>query len=72
MDATAGANYSRCERWFAPPQLHRFRRYYPTGRLKGHYELKFDDGDLADIELPSEDYGDANTEDGWLWLDEEK
>ena len=50
----------------------RFRRYYPTGRLKGHYELKFDDGDLADIELPSEDYGDANTEDGWLWLDEEK
>ena len=49
-----------------------FRRFYLTGRLKGYYELKFDDGDLADLELPPEDYGEANTEDGWLWLDEEK
>ena len=50
----------------------RFRRYYPTGRLEDHYEVKFDDGDLADIPLPLEDYGDTNTEDGWVLLDVEK
>ena len=48
----------------------RFRRYYATGRLQDHYEIKFDDGDLADLPLPPEDYGDANMEDGWVLIDE--
>ena len=46
------------------------RRYYATGRLQDHYEIKFDDGDLADLPLPPEDYGDANMEDGWVLIDE--
>ena len=48
----------------------RFRRYYAIGRLQDHYEIKFDDGDLADLPLPPEDYGDANMEDGWVLIDE--
>ena len=48
----------------------RFRRYYATGRLQDHYEIKFDDGDLADLPLPPEDYGDVNMEDGWVLIDE--
>jgi len=51
-------------------RIGRFRRYYATGRLQDHYEIKFDDGDLADIPLPPEDYGDANMEDGWVLIDE--
>ena len=48
----------------------RFRRYYATGQLQDHYKIKFDDGDLADLPLPPEDYGDANMEDGWVLIDE--
>ena len=38
-------------------ELGKFRKYYGSGRKRGQYEIKFDDGDRRDLELEIEAYG---------------
>ena len=45
----------------------RFRRFHTSGRMEGYFEVKFDDGELHDICLDPDDYGDS--EHGWFLVD---